>query len=610
MKAIYKGIAGALIGFVIGAGGLSLIRILMGLEPWELETGIVVGYLFALCGWLLGVGVWDYWGRGWFGLPLRKYKLTGWRRYFSFDTDHKVIGIQYLFTFLMMMLVAGIFAMFMRTELMDPGRGIMDPKTYNKLMSLHGMFMIAVAITIISGPFGNYIVPLMIGADDMAFPRLNALSYWLTPAVPILLLTSLAFQGWNSGWTGYAPLSVTNETGQVFYNLAFMTLGLSSIVGAVNFLTTVITMRAPGMTWGRLPIFVWSILSTAILSLLATNFVFMVMLMVILDRISGMGFFNPDIGGNPILYQHLFWFYSHPAVYVMAIPGLGITLEVITHFSRKPLFAYRWAVAGFLGIVIMSFTVWAHHMFTSGMPENPLPFMVSTELISIPTGFVFLAALGTIWLGKLWLKTPMLFGLAVIFNFLIGGITGIFLADIPIDLQLQDTFWVVAHFHYTIVGTQIFGLMAAIYYWFPKLTGRMYNERLGKLHFWVMFISFNTTFSPMFWLGINSMNRRVAQYLPEFSMVNTWVTISAFVMGSSFLIFLYNMIYSWIRGSKAGANPWNARTLEWQTSSPPPAHNFATPPEIIGHPYDYGLPGSSHAFFPISGSSGNKQVKD
>lgn len=607
MRAIFKGFLGAGIGFIIGAGGLSLIRLLMGLEAWTREPGIVIGYLFALIGWLLGVGVWDYWAVGWFGLPIKMYEVTGWRRYFNFDTDHKVIGVQYLVTLVIMMLAAGLFAMVMRAELMNPGRDFLDPKEYNQLMSLHGMFMIMVAVTVISGAFGNYIVPILIGAEDMAFPRLNALSYWLTPAIPILLLTSLAFQGWDSGWTGYAPLSVTNESGQLFYNLAFMTLGLSGILGAVNFLTTIITMRVPGMTWGRLPIFVWSIFSTAILSLLATNFVFVVLLLVLLDRTAGMGFFDPARGGNPILYQHLFWFYSHPAVYVMAIPGFGAALEVIPHFSRKPLFAYRWAVAGFLGIVVLSFTVWAHHMFTTGMPENPLPFMVTTELISIPTGFIFLSALGTIWLGRLWLKTPMLFGLAVIFNFLIGGITGIFLADVPIDLQLQDTFWVVGHFHYTIVSTQIFGLMAAIYYWFPKFTGRMYNEKLGKLHFWWMFITFNTTFTPMFWLGIQGMNRRVAQYLPEFGDLNRWVSLSAFLMGASFLVFVYNLVYSWARGPKAESNPWKARTLEWLTSSPPPHENFPREPEVVGDPYDYGVPGSVHALIPISGGSAEKQ---
>ncbi len=602
MRPVLKGFIWGILGFLIGAGGLMLIRLLMGLQPWEDEVGIVIGYIFGLSGWLLGVGVWESWAREWFGLPVKKFEADGWKRYFGFNTDHKIIGLQYLFTFVGMLLLAGLLAMLMRLELIGPGRDVMSPATYNQVMSLHGMFMIAVAVTIISGPFGNYIVPLMLGADDMAFPRMNALSYWITPAVPVLLIASQFVGGWDSGWTGYAPLSVTNDIGQIFYNLAFMTLGLSSIVGAINFLATVITMRAPGMSWGRLPIFVWSIFSTAILSLLATNFVFVVLLMVLLERMAGMAFFNPAGGGSPILYQHLFWFYSHPAVYVMAIPGLGVALEIISHFSRKPLFAYRWAVAGFLGIVVLSFTVWAHHMFTTGMPQSPIPFMITTELISIPTGFVFLSALGTIWEGKLWLKAPMLFALGVIFNFLIGGITGIFLADVPTDLQLQDTFWVVAHFHYTIVSAQIFGLVAATYYWLPKFTGRSYNERLGKIHFWWMFITFNTTFIPMFWLGVNGMNRRIATYIPQLGTVNRWVSISAFLLGASFLLFVYNIVHAWFRGPEVGPNPWHARTLEWMTSSPPPHENFTQEPRVTGHPYDYGVPGSVHGLVPGAAS--------
>lgn len=600
MKPVLKGFLWAAIGFAGGAGLLTLIRLALGMSLWDLETAISVGYIFGLSGWLLGVGVWDYWARAWFGLPLNKYEITGWRRYFSFNTDHKVIGLQYLATFFFMLLMGGLFAMLMRLELMRPGREFMDPAVYNQIMSLHGIFMIAVAVAVIIGSFGNYIVPLMIGADDMAFPRLNALSFWLTPLVPLLLLLSLFFGGWDSGWTAYAPLSVTNRTGQLFYNLAFMTLGLSSIVGAVNFLTTVLTKRAPGLTWGRLPIFVWSVISTAILSLLATNFIFVVLLLATLERIAGMAFFDPAGGGNPILYQHLFWFYSHPAVYVMALPGLGVALEVIAHFSRKPLFAYKWAVAGFLGITGLSFTVWAHHMFTTGMPESATVFMVTTELISIPTGFIFLSALGTIWQGKLRLNTPMLFGLAVIVNFLIGGITGIFLADVPTDIQLQDTFWVVAHFHYTIVSTQIFGLVAAIYYWFPKFTGRMYSERLGKVHFWWMFVTFNTTFLPMFWLGLNGMNRRVAQYPAPLGDVNMWVSVNAFLLGASFAFFVVIMAFAWARGQRAVSNPWTARTLEWQTASPPPHENFPREPEVIGAPYDYGVPGSTHAIIPAA----------
>lgn len=606
MRNVLKGLLWGLIGFLVGAGSLTLIRLIAGLPIIHSEAMIFVGYTFGLCGWLLGVGVWDYWARDWLGFPLKEYNVTGWRRYFNFDTDHKVIGIQYLITFASMLFIAGLFAMIMRTELMNPGRDIMGPETYNQVMSLHGMFMIAVAVTVIMGPFGNYIMPIMIGADDMAFPRMNALSFWITPMVPLLLLASLFFGGWDTGWTGYAPLSITNETGQLFYNLAFITLGFSSIVGAVNFLTTVITKRVPGMTWDRLPIFTWSVFATAILSLLATNFVFVVLLLSSLDRIAGTGFFLSEQGGDPILYQHLFWFYSHPAVYVMAIPGLGVALEVIAHFSRKPLFAYRWAVAGIMGIVLLSFTVWAHHMFTSGMTTPVLPFMITTELISIPTGLVFLSALGTIWLGKLWLRTPMLFALGTMFNFLIGGITGIFNADVPTDLHLQDTFWVVGHFHFTIVSAQIFGVVAAIYYWFPKFTGRMYNERLGKIHFWWMFITFNTTFLPMFWLGLNGMNRRIAQYLPELGDVNFFVSISAFLLGASFLLFAYNFIVSWVRGPEAAGNPWKARTLEWLTSSPPPHENFPREPEVVGHPYDYGVPDSVHAFLPVSGGSSDE----
>lgn len=604
MKPIRKGLIGGIIGFVIGAGVLALIRLLLGLEPWADEPGIIVGYLFALAGWLLGVGVWDYWARGWLGLPVKKFEATGWRRYLGFNTDHKVIGIQYLVTFLAMLLLGGLFAMLIRTELIGPGQDIVDSATYNQIMSLHGMFMIAVAVTIIAGPFGNYIVPLQIGADDMAFPRLNALSFWIIPAVPTLLLASLFYGGWDSGWTGYAPLSVTNKTGQIFYNLAFMTLGLSSIAGAINFLTTVTTMRAKGLTWGRLPIFTWSIVATAILALVATNFIFVVMLLVLLDRTVGMGFFDPALGGTPILYQHIFWFYSHPAVYVMALPGLGAALEILPHFARKPLFAYRWAVGGLLGIVVMGFIVWPHHMFTSGMNIDPLFFMASTELISIPTGLVFLAALGTIWMGRLRLKTPMLFALAVIFNFLIGGITGIFLADIPTDLQLQDTFFVVGHFHYTIVSTQIFGFVAAVYYWLPKMTGRTLSERLGKIHFWWMFITFNMTFLPMFWLGINGMNRRIATYIPDLAGVNLWVSLSAFALGGSFLFFVYIVVKAWVRGPVAESNPWQARTLEWQTTSPPPHENFPHTPEVLGHPYDYGVPDAVYAVIPDKAALG------
>lgn len=599
MRTIIKGILWGAIGFIIGAALLGVTRSLAGHPLWEPEASLTVGALFALGAWLLGVGVWDYWGREWFNLPLKKNESTGWRRYFTFNTDHKVVGVQYLVTFLLLFFTAGLMAVVMRTELMGPGRDLLNSAQYNDFMSLHGTIMIFVGVAATVGAFGNYIMPIMIGAEDMAFPRLNALSFWFVPPVLFLLLASPFANGYDTGWTGYVPLASETRMGEIFYNLAFFTLGFSSILGSINILTTVITLRTKGLSWGRLPIFVWATFGTAILSLIFTQFIALAMLMNLMDRVAGFMFFNPTQGGDPLLYQNVFWFYSHPAVYVMILPGLGIALEIIAHFSKKPLFAYKWAVAGMMGVVALSAVVWAHHMFTSGM-SGPLriPFMITTELISVPTGLVFLSALGTMWGGRLNLKTPMLFALGVIFNFLIGGITGIFLSDVPVDQHLHDTFFVVGHFHYTIVGGGIFGLFAGIYYWFPKITGRMYNEAQGKIQFWWMLIGFNLTFFPMFWLGVNGMNRRIAEYIPELTNVNIFVSLSAFFLAASFLLFLYNMVYSWISGPEAGANPWKARTLEWQTSSPPPLENFEDEPEIVGDPYGYGEPDSQHSVFP------------
>ncbi|MDQ7029253.1 MAG: cbb3-type cytochrome c oxidase subunit I [Ardenticatenia bacterium] len=597
MLPVVRGIIWAVVAFIIGALLTMLVRVAVGLPAWAFGPVFTVGYFFGFTGWLLGVGVWDTWLREYLGMEPRPYKAEGWRRYFGFNTDHKVIGIQYGVTFVIIFLLAGLLAMVMRFELMRPGRDILDFAEYNRIMSLHGFMMILVAVTAVPGMFGNYFVPLMIGAEDMTFPRMNALSYWIWPPAAFLLLLSPFFGGWDTGWTGYPPLAITNEDGQLLYNLAFFTGGLSSVVGSVNFLTTIITMRAPGMTWGRVPIFVWSMFLTSIMTLTATQFVGVAMIMNLLDRIAGTAFFNPIQGGVPLAYQHIFWFYSHPAVYVMILPSLGIMLEVLAHFSRKPLFAYRWAVAGMAGVTALSFTVWAHHMFTSGMSGAlHVPFMATTEAISVPTGLIFLSALGTIWQGKMRFKTPMLFAMGMLFNFLIGGLTGVFNSDLPVDMHLHDTFWVVSHFHYTIMGGGIFGLFAGIYYWFPKMTGRMYDERLGRFHFWMMFVFFNLTFLPMAWLGINGMNRRIGDYPPQLGPVNGFVSMMAFFLGASFLIFIYNMVMAWVRGRVAEANPWGVRTLEWATSSPPPEHNFPHVPEVVAGPYDYGVPGgAAHA---------------
>ncbi|MBC8281328.1 MAG: cbb3-type cytochrome c oxidase subunit I [Chloroflexi bacterium] len=444
-----------------------------------------------------------------------------------------------------------------------------------------------------------------------AFPGWNAWGFGCVPGGAGRGVASLLRGGSASGGPPSPPLSVVNASGQLLFLLAFLTFGLSSILGGLNFIVTIITMRAPGMTWSRLPIFVWSILAAAMISLTATQFVAVGMVMVILDRVAGTGFFDVGAGGDAILYEHVFWFYSHPAVYIMILPAFGVALEVISHLARKPIFAYKWVVASFFFVTVVSFLVWAHHLFTSGMAEYlHLPFMVMTELISIPTGMVFLAGLGTLWRGRLWLTTPMLFALGFLFNFVIAGVTGIFLADIPTDIQLQDTYFVVAHFHYTIMGAEIFAALGAIYFWFPKITGRMFNDTLGKVHFWWLLIAYNVTFVPMFWAGVHGMNRRNPIYPTELNDVNTFISISAFFLAASFALFAVHLAVAWVRGPKAEANPWHARTLEWQTTSPPPEHNFLREPEVLGDPYGYGEPGSIHAVATVAGASPEADAAD
>lgn len=516
-------------------------------------------------------------------------ELHGITRYLSFNTDHKVVGVQYLFASFFLFFFAGIMAMIMRTELARVGLQFLSTKTYETVMGTHGIGMVLVALTAIVGGFGNYIVPLQIGAKDMAFPRLNALSYWLLPPAVIILISALFTGGFDFGWTAYAPLSTKGPVGKLFFLLAFATSGFSSIFGGLNLLVTIIRMRAKGMTFFRIPIFVHSIAATAVVIVIATSVVASSLFMVIFDRVLNTSFFDPSRGGAVILFQHLFWFYSHPAVYIMILPAFGLLLEVLPVFSRKPLFGYSLVVYSLWTIVFLSFVVWAHHMFTSGMwGLLNFPFLITTELISIPTGIMFLASLGTLWRGKIHLTTPMLFAVGVIANFLIGGLTGIFLADVPSDVHLHDTLFVTAHFHFTIVGGTIFALFAGVYYWFPKISGRLYSETLGRWSFALFFYGFNATFIPMFWTGTRGLRRRVADFPPELGPLQMWITLSAFVIFVSVAIFLYNMIRSLRRGPPAPANPWKAQTLEWALSSPPPAHNFDHPPEVHAAPYDFG----------------------
>jgi len=592
MALLFGFIFGA-VGFAIGAGLLGLIRNALGLEFWSTDMSWSIAYPVALLGWLAGVGGWKYWATEWFGgTPATSTK--GVWRYFEFNMDHKVIGIQYGVTFVALLLLSGLAAMGIRYELMQPGMQLFTENQYNSVMGFHGIGMVAVAVAIMMGAFGNYVVPIMIGARDMAFPRVNALSFWLIPPVAITLVIGVLIGGWDTGWTAYPPLSVVNASGQTLFNLAVITFGVVSILGGINFIVTIVYERAPGMTWGRLPIMVWGTFAGSLIAFFFTQGFAAGLLMILMDRVVGTSFFAAAEGGSALLYEHVFWFYSHPAVYVMVLPAFGAVLEVLSHMSRKPLYAYKWVVGAMLGIVTLSGVVWAHHMFTSGMADYlHAPFLVLTEMISIPTGIIFLSALGTIWAGRLWMRTPMLFALAFIFNFTIGGLTGIYLADMPTDVHLHDTYFVVAHFHYTIMGGEIFALFAALYYWFPKMTGREFNETLGKLHFWIMFIGFQLVFIPMFQVGVRGMNRRIADYPAAYEDANYWISMSGFLLGASFIFFTANMILSWVSGKQAAANPWGASTLEWQVSSPPPEHNFDEIPVIQEGPYEYGVPGAT-----------------
>ncbi len=598
---LVRGLLAGLAGFAAGAGVTVLARAVWGLPAWRAAPAAAVGTLTGLVAYLLAAGVftdWIAWARGAQASDPRHGPAhgPGWTRYFNPDPSHKVIGIQYTVASLVLFVIAGIMALLMRLELTRPGLQVLSPQTYNTAVGLHGIVMIAAILVGIAGPI-NYLVPLMIGARDMAFPRLNALSFWLVPPGALLVVTSLFTGGFNTGWTGYPPLGARDPLGAQFFYSGVFLVGLSSILGAINFLTTIFRMRAPGMTFFRLPIFVWATLATALISLTATQFIAMAFLMVVLERLLGMGFFDPAKGGNPILFQHVFWFYSHPAVYVFVLPGLGIISELLPVFARKPLFGYKWVALSSVAIAVMGFFVWGHHMFTAGL-ERPLvvPFMITTLLVAVPTGVKFFSWLATLWEGRLSFETPMLFVLGAIVIFLVGGLTGMPNGIVPTDLALQDTWWVVAHLHHTMYGGFVFPFLAAVYFWFPKVTGRMYSERLGKWHFWLMLVGVFLTTLPQFRIGLLGMRRRVADYDAAlgFEPAQLGTTVGGLLVGLGTLLFLINLVRSARRGPLAAPNPWRSRSPEWQLSSPPPEENYAAPPAVVGGPYDYGVAGSAY----------------
>ena len=520
------------------------------------------------------------------------HEVRKWTDYFTFNTDHKVIAVQYIVTTFIFYCIGGVLADLVRTELRTPDPDFVSPELYNSLFTLHATIMIFLWIVPAGAGFANFLIPLMIGAKDMAFPKLNALAFWILPPGGLLLIASLIMgDAPDAGWTSYPPLSlVTGKLGEGIWIMSVLLLGISSIMGAINFLATIIKMRVPGMTFNKMPLFCWAMLSTSALALISTPVLTGALILLSFDLIAGTSFFNPTGGGDPIIYQHMFWFYSHPAVYIMILPFFGIISEVIPVHSRKPIFGYQAIAYSSLAISFLGLIVWAHHMFTSGVPDwLRMFFMIATMIIAVPTGIKIFSWLATMWGGKIRLNSAMLFAMGFVGTFVIGGISGVMLASVPFDIHVHDTYFVVAHLHYVLFGGSVLGIFAGYYHWFPKITGRMLNEFWGRLHFVLTIVGLNMTFLPMHKLGLMGMNRRIAQYDPKFTDLNQICTYGSYILAISTLPFIINVIWHWMFGIKAGNNPWQALTLEWMTTSPPAIENFEKQPVLETGPYDYGI---------------------
>ena len=598
VRGTLSGLAGAGIAIAI----TMLTRQAMGRTVWSAGPVFTAAIFIGVIVYLIGVGVFKYWARWATGNRSPEDATTagsGWVRYFNVSTNHKVIGIQYLVTGLTFLPFAVILQLLGRAHMSDPNLHILTSTAYESVISDHGIVMLFIVVLPVFSGIINYFIPLQIGSRDVAFPHLNAFTFWLIPPAGLLTAFSLAAGGFDTGWTVYPPLSVSFEgIGMNLILIGVFLSGLSSILTAVNILATVLKMRAKGMTFFRMPVFVWSTLATVGLSLIFTQFIAAAFLMVLFQRVFGMAFFSPEMGGQPLLYQYLFWFYSHPAVYVFVLIGLGMISDIIPVFVRKPLFGYRGVAISSPGIALGGTVVFAHHMFAAGMPGwLRVPFMITTLLVAVPTGVKVFAWMATTWMGKIRLKTPLLFVFSAVILFLIGGLTGIPLGIVPVDLYLHDTYWVVGHFHAMLFGGFLMPVMAAIYYWFPKVSGRMLRENLGRVQWLLMTLGMFLMVIPMLGLGLEGMRRRISDYAFTlgFQQLHIATAAGGFLIFAGLGILIWNVVVSLKNGAPAGNNPWGARTLEWMVSSPPPEHNFEGIPEVLDRPHLYGIPGSVHA---------------
>jgi cytochrome c oxidase subunit 1 len=584
---VIRGLVWAAIGFFVLNAAAQWVHPVPN-APWISEVSVVAAWFGAAIGWILGVGGWEAVVKPMLGYADDYVPSPGWRRYFGVAFDHKTIGIQYMANSAGTFVLAGLIAMAMRFQLMNPYPTIFPyPEQYINAVGIHGtLMMFTVATVFMVGGLGNYFVPLMIGARETAFPKASSLSVWLVPLGVLTVALSPLLGYWTTGWRGYEPLAASDQSGIIFYYLGVFALTLSSFIVAVNLTTTILFRRAPGLTWNRLPLYVWGILTVSLLNIIWLPEIQATFMLALLDHIAHFNLFNEF--GKPLAWAEMFWLFGHPEVYIIVIPALALWNEILPVMGRKTLFARPVAILGVVFVMLLSGLVWAHHMFTNVRNSEMLPFSFFTEMISIPTGFAYLSALGTLWKSRLRLTTPALLVLMSMFNFLIGGLTGLFLADVPINFQIHNTFWVVGHFHYTIIGGMVFSSFAAMYYWLPKLAGRMYNEFWGKLGAIWIFIAFNWTFGLFFLLGLDGMNRWVSSYPPYLQPLNFWASIGAFFLGAGFGINIVHIVWAWIKGPRAQENPWQAKTLEWVTASPPPPENFEEIPTVVAGFYTYG----------------------